>query len=175
LGALEHGAAITTVALNEVRAGRRTGRTTWPILEGLVGSGQIEELSLTDHDEASFYELVAGLGADTLDDGEAATIVCACRIGGTAVIDERKATRLARSRWASLPIVSASDVLLSERLVGRLGVPFVSGAVYAALTGANMFIPERLLPEIVDLLTVEQLANCRSLPMRVRAMRRTAA
>jgi hypothetical protein len=160
--------AVTDVVLGEVRRGRVTGRTTAPALDRLVETGVVVTINLIDSDEVAFFELIAGRGTDTLDDGEAATIVCAGRVEGTALIDERKAARLATSRWSSLPLVSTPDLLHCDAVRRHLGPAALSEAFYRALTGANMHIPERLMASTLELLTPYQVTECLSLPARVR-------
>jgi hypothetical protein len=160
--------AVTHVVLDEVRKGRRTGRTTAPTLERLVSSGRVELIDLIDDDAEGFFSLIAGSGPNTLDDGEAATIVCAARLGGTAMIDERKATRLVTSRWPRLPLTTAPDLLHSDEIRAQFGSEGLNAALYGALTTANMHVPERLIDVTLASLSPEQVSKCLSLPARVR-------
>ena len=94
----------------------------------------------------SFRALVLGDTADTLDDGEAATIACAIEMGAVAVIDERKAKRICQILYPTLVVGSTVDVLALDRVVQRLGEERLAEAVYKALSGARM----RVLPEHTD-------------------------
>lgn len=160
--------AVTEVVVDEIRRGRLTGRNTAPALESLIKTGAVVTLKLTEADEIAFLELVTGDGSATLDDGEAATIVCAAVHCGTAVIDERKATSLITSRWMGLPAITAPDLILCDPVLRRLGQVAVNEALFKALKIANMHVPDRLMDCALDVLTPQQIIECVSLPARVR-------
>lgn len=161
--------AITDIALGELNRGRSRGRSAAAEVEELVARGLIEIASLSQEDEEDFLSLVAGPTSQTLDDGEAATLVVAARRAGTAVIDERKATALAAVRYPKLALCSTADLLLDPLSINSLGQERITGAVFDALTGARMCVPEHRMEEVLHLLGPERAAKCRSLPERYRS------
>src|SRR6202043_2386181 len=90
-------------------------------LQELVAAGHIEIVSLGDTGWEHFETLVVGHAAETLDDGEAATIAYAAERGAVAVIDERKGTRICAARFPSLGVISTVDVLLNPEVRLNLG------------------------------------------------------
>jgi predicted nucleic acid-binding protein len=160
--------AITDIALAELERGRSKGRLAPDVVGALVRRGTIEVVCCAPEDEDLFLGLVVGSAVNTLDDGEAATLVCAARLGGAAVIDERKATTLAAVRFPRLPVLSTIDLMLDERVRAAVGDVVMADAVFAALTGARMRVPPKRLADMVALVGPERLASCHSLPSRLR-------
>ena len=124
---------------------------------------------LAAEDEALFLSLVSGPASETLDDGEAATLACAVRLGACAVIDERKATSLAARRLASLELCSTCDLLLGPHVRDAFGPTDFADALFAALSDARMRVPDAHAAAIVDLLG-DRAALCLSIPARFRAL-----
>ena len=73
-----------------------------------------------------FETLVVGAGANTLDDGEAATIAYALTNRLEALIDERKACRICAERFAALDVTTTVEVLLDPAMENELGRKVVS-------------------------------------------------
>jgi len=162
--------AITDVAFDELDRGRLKGRQAADEVTGLVRIGLAQVVRLDPADEALFLSLVRGTASETLDDGEAATLACANRLGACAVIDERKATSLAARRLAHLEVRTTTDLLLRPSVRDVFGEAVLAQAVFAALTGARMRVPERHAEQIVSLLGRERAALCHSLSARFRAV-----
>ena len=131
--------------------------------------GLMQVVALSPDDEALFLSLVSGPTSETLDDGEAATLACAERLGACAVIDERKATSLAGRRLPHLEICTTCDLLLGPNVRGRLGDLGLANALFAALNDARMRVPDCHAATIVCLLG-ERAAACRSIPGRFRVV-----
>ena len=159
---------ITDVALAELERGRSKGRQAADEMAALLHMGLTEVVALTAEDEALFLSLVSGAAADTLDDGEAATLACAYRLGVCALIDERKATQIAARRFAKLEVLSTVDLLLSPEVRSACGAE-LADALFGALTGARMRVPEHHVEEVVQMLGGVRAADCHSLPARVRS------
>ncbi len=162
--------AITDIALAELERGRSKGRAAPDAVGALVRRGTIEVVCCAPDDEDLFLGLVVGAAVDTLDDGEAATLVCAARLGGAAVIDERKATTLASVRFPKLRVLSTVDLMLDAHVRAAVGDAVVADAVFDALTGARMRVPPGRLADVVALVGPGRLASCHSLPSRFRAV-----
>src|SRR5690349_856533 len=67
------------------------GRTTASEVHVLLRTGLVRKVSIDAADEELYLSLVSGEAAQTLDDGEAATLAWAASHGSVAIIDERKA------------------------------------------------------------------------------------
>ena len=112
---------ITDVALAELERGRSKGRQAADEMAALLHMGLTDVVALAAEDEALFVSLVSGPAAETLDDGEAATLACAHRLGVCALIDERKATQIAARRFETLEVLSTVDLLLSPEVRNACG------------------------------------------------------
>lgn len=158
---------ITDVALAELERGRLKGRQAADEMAALLHMGLTEVVALADEDEALFLSLVSGTAADTLDDGEAATLACAHRLGVSALIDEKKATQIAARRFETLQVLSTVDLLLSPEVRAACGSD-LGDALFGALTGARMRVPDHHADEVVRVVGVERARSCNSLPARLR-------
>lgn len=158
---------ITDVALAELERGRSKGRRAADEMAALLHLGLTEVVALNADDEDLFVSLVSGGAAETLDDGEAATLACAHRLGVSAVIDERKATLIAAQRFQTLEVLSTVDLLLSPEVRGACGAE-LGNLLFGALTGARMRVPDHHIEEVVRVLGAERVASCNSLPARLR-------
>ena len=114
-----------------------------------------------------FSSLVSGSAAETLDDGEAATIACAIERAAVALVDERKAIRFCAERFPNLAVGCTVDVLAQHHVQAALG-PGLVDAVFNALDRGRMRVPEKYGRWVVDLIGKERAAGCRSLPKRFR-------
>ncbi len=157
------------VVPGELDTGRARGRKDADRMQELVAAGQIEIVSLSGAGWQYFEQLVVGPAVDTLDDGEAATIAYAVEHGGTAIIDEKKATRLCEERFPALRLTSTVDVLLYPSVRRQLGENPLRDAVFTALRDARMAVFPHQLDEVVRLIGAERAAQCLSLPKRLRA------
>src|SRR5207253_3083927 len=118
---------------------------------------------LDDAATQHFEELVIGPAALTLDDGEAATIAYAAVNGGTALLDERKAIRIANERFPTLRLGSTVDLFADPTVEQALGHANLADALFNALRNGRM----RVLPQHlawVGMIGPERAALCASLP-----------
>jgi predicted nucleic acid-binding protein len=168
LEALSAPIGISDIALGELERGLARGYDTHAQVEALVKSGRIEALALEPADEALFFSLVAGGAADTLDDGEAATLALAVRLSGVAAIDERKATALAARKFPGLIIRSTTDLLFEALPYEGDGHGPLSDALFAALKGARMRVPFNLQARVAEVLGLDRTRLCLSLPSSLR-------
>lgn len=152
----------------ELELGRVRGRTDADKFNALVTAGLVEIVQLGEDGERYFESLVVGTAAETLDDGEAATIAYALEHNGTALIDERKATRLCGARFPALPLICTVNILLHPEVQRRLGRARIAEAMFSALTNARMAILPEYVEEVAGLIGPAKIAQCRSLPKSVR-------
>lgn len=163
-GALE----ITQTALSELERGRAKGRQAADEVAALLHVGLMRVVDLDPQDEDLFLSLVAGDAAQTLDDGETATLVHAHRVGTTAFIDERKATSLAAVRFPGLVVASTVDLLFAPVVRGGLGEAVLGDALYGALVDAKMRVAAHHAAEVIACVGPGRAAGCSSLPASVR-------
>ena len=90
----------------------------------------------------NFLGLTGGTPPDDLDDGEAATIAHAMDACAVAVIDERKAVRVAAKLFPKLPILTSMDLFSATELVNAIGQNKLSEIVFSALRNSRMRIPQ---------------------------------
>lgn len=168
LEALSAPVAVAEIALNELERGQTNGYRAFAQIAPFVQSGQVRALRLLPAMEDVYLALVAGSTADTLDDGEAATLALATGLSAVAVIDERKATTLGHRLFPGLEIRSTTDLLFDTLpYEGGCSGPLVD-ALFAALQGARMRIPHHWQARVVEVLGPERVRLCRSLPAHLR-------
>jgi len=169
LGAIPNRIIVMDAVIDELRMDNRSSRDDAKLLASLLADGLVSEMTIEALKDDHFERLVLGNTADTLDDGEAATIACAIEMRAVAVIDERKAKRICRARYPWVMIASTVDVLAHDRVVKSLGDERLAEATYNALSAARM----RVLPEhidwVVNLIGAKRAVLCPSLPGHVRA------
>lgn len=159
---------IPRIALAELERGRHKGRQTAAALSEMVSKGLIAVADLPEAAEETYLTLVAGSVSQTLDDGEAATLALALEMGAVAVIDERKAITLARTRFPELQVISTTELLLSDIVRSILSDEELGGVLYAALRDARMRVPDNFLSAVCAYIGEERASDCLSLPARVR-------
>ena len=113
-------AVVEEVAL-ELEKGRQSGRNDADFLSAVVGAGHVDIVRLGNPGVQHFTSLVPGSAAETLDDGEAATIAYALEQGATALIDERKANRICEERYGALATGCTIDVLAHNAVQAASG------------------------------------------------------
>jgi predicted nucleic acid-binding protein len=159
---------VNDVVLSELETGRHRGRQDSDRLNELVATGLMEIVKLSDAATQYFEELVIGPAAVTLDDGEAATIAYAVEQAGTALIDERKATRICADRFPGLCVGCTVDILIHPEVQRHLGAKALGDAVFNAIHDGRMRVFPHHLERVVGLIGHERAALCQSLPRSVR-------
>ncbi|MYN63800.1 MAG: hypothetical protein F4X11_02025 [Acidobacteria bacterium] len=167
LRALPNRCVVVEQVSLELQVGRRTGRPDADALAVLIRESLIEHAQLEDVGLVHFTDLVTGSAAETLDDGEAATIACAIERGAVALVDERKANRICTERFPGLGIGCTVDVLAQRHVRGALGGG-LADAVFSALDRGRMRVPDHHGQWVLGLIGKERAAGCRSLPKRFR-------
>jgi predicted nucleic acid-binding protein len=168
VAALPNRLIVVDVVCVELDQGRSRGRPDADLLDELVKSGLIEIAALGETALRYFEELVVGPAVSTLDDGEAATIAHAIDIGGIALVDERKATRLCGERYPDLRLGCTVDIFAHPTIVERLDEAALADAVFNALTYGRMRVFSQHVAWVLELIGPKRAADCRSLPRFVR-------
>jgi len=164
LEALPNRFAVVEDVAFELEDGRQRGRTDADALEALVAAGRVDVVRLKNSAIEQFTALVMGSAAETLDDGEAATIAYALEHGATALVDERKANRICAERFPSLLTASTVDVFAHDTVESALGRKGLADAVFNALYYGRMRVLARHVDWVVNLIGPERAARCASLP-----------
>ena len=160
-------AVVEEVALELVN-GRSRGRNDADALNTLIATGRVDIVRLGNPATEYFTSLVSGSAAETLDDGEAATIAYALEHGATALIDERKAKRICAERYGALANGCTIDVLAHNEGEAALGHGRLADVVFNALYHGRMRVLAQHMNWIVNLIGPERAAQCVSLPRSVR-------
>ena len=165
IAALPAGVMITEAAYGELKVCRKTGRDDGAMCEALVANGSLTRASLSVAAEEAFLRLTVGAAAETLDDGEAATIAHAQAVSAIAVIDERKGGLLAAKLFPSLRVASTIDLMAEPSVLAALGADELGEAVFRALQQARMRLPEMYFDWAERTIGVARLAQCESIPL----------
>lgn len=160
---------VTANAMNELHDGTQNGHGDAAALQALIDASAIDLVRLGEAGEKVYEELIDGSALRTLDDGEAATIAYAQEVGGIAVIDERKATRLCADMFPDQILVSTAQILLEDAVERSLGPSNRVDAIIGALQRARMRVPRDLVWQVVKVIGEERAATCTSLPRWARA------
>ncbi|MBV6486849.1 MAG: hypothetical protein GHHEDOFH_00786 [Pseudorhodoplanes sp.] len=168
LHALPYKIAIVDVVPAELEVGRERGRRDAELAAVLVKSGYLHMASLGEGGWPHYEALVTGAAAETLDDGEAATIAYALEEGAVAIIDEGKATKICAARHPSLKIASSLDLFGHPMVCEALGQTNLADAVFSALRNARMRVLAGHHDWVFDLIGAERAAECPSLPRLAR-------
>ena len=169
LTAIPNRIAVVDVIPAELDLGRSRGRSDADQLAELVSHKVIEVVTLDDESDAHFENLVVGSAAETLDDGEAATIAYAVAHDGIAIVDERKANRICAERFARLRRGCTLDLLAHPRVTAALSEEDLADAVFRALVQARMRVIPAYIDWVVRLIGTDRVNLCHSLPAAVRA------
>lgn len=175
LEALSAPIAIAEVALRELERGRTNGHDAYVHISPLVQSGRVQALPISLAHEELYLGLVAGGTADTLDDGEAATLVLAAVLPAVALVDERKATTLGKRRFPSLEIQCTTDILFATLPYEGGNTGPLADSLFGALQGARMRVPHHLQSRVIEVLGPERTHLCKSLPAHLRMANGQAA
>lgn len=132
------GFVVTEAVADELQTCPRTGRRDDKLLDLLVAQGHLTIANLGAAGLDHFGSLVIGNAADTLDDGEAATIACALEMGAVALIDERKARRICAECFPMLPLLTTVQMLRRPEITAALGAIDFRDALVNALSKARM-------------------------------------
>jgi predicted nucleic acid-binding protein len=168
LAALPFQVVMAPEAIAEITEDRRTGRADCLSLRRYLEAGLIERVVLDDEAHQIFADLVIGAAADTLDDGEAATIALGISQGKTVAIDEAKANSLCEKRFPDLGRIASSDLFMAQSVVTALGREAHGAALFDALRFARMRVDKLHLDEVTRVLGTTRAAECLSLPRTYR-------
>lgn len=171
LEALPNPFLVVSEVVPELESGLQFGRNDVAALEAWITSGRVRIEQLGHAGVQQFSNLVSGPAAQTLDDGEAATIALALEIKPHAIplIDERKANRICADRFVHLVTGSSVDLLAQDDVQAALGTARLADAVFNALLVGRMRVLPHHLDWVVSLIGPKRARQCESLPRSVRS------
>ncbi|MFO1100771.1 MAG: hypothetical protein U1E81_21580 [Xanthobacteraceae bacterium] len=174
LRAIPNKVVVVDMVLPELQAGRGKGHADADDAQELIEGGFLRVVSLGEIGWSYFGELVAGTASETLGDGEAGTLACAAEIGASAIIDERKAIRIAERRFPDVVTASTIDILCHPAVSTVLDRDALTLAVFQALRDARMRVLDHQLGWVVGLIGTYRAATCISLPHSARSVHESA-
>lgn len=172
LDALPNPCIVVEEVAAELEDGRRSGRKTTDCLNVLIAAGQVEVAQLGNEGVQHFSGLVSGLAANTLDDGEAATVAYALEHSVSALIDERKAIKICAERFGALSTGYTVDLLAHRKVETALGRTGLAEGVFNALYYGRMRVPAEYVNWVVNLIGHDRIKECVSLPRSIRIPQR---
>ena len=168
--AIPNPCVIMSAVEGELRGGQTKGYGDWDRLQLIRRAGLISLVDLSAKEYRIFRRLVDGPRSETLGDGEAATIARACTNNEIAILDDRKAVRIAMTRYDMHRVLPTVVLLLDPRVKQEFGLAGQSDAVYAALRNARMQVPEPYFRSVLMLIGEERAAECPSLRRSLRSL-----
>lgn len=163
------GALVVTEAVaDELQTCPRTGRRDDKLIDALVAQGQLRVEKLGSAGLEHFGSLVIGSAADTLDDGEAATIAYALEMNAVALIDERKARRICGQRFPTLSLMTTVQMLRQPEIAIGLGATNFREAIVNALSKARMQVAPADRAWVIETIGSESAAQ---FPILAKALR----
>ena len=159
---------VTEQVISEITQGKENGHLGSQFLDKLVSNKGVEVAVLSGPSLETFFELVSGQTANSLGDGEAATLAHAQSNGLLAAIDEKKATRIANARYKSLQLVTTVDILAHEPVLKELGKELLSRAVVQSLQTARMQVWEHQFDWVFQLIGRERAESCSCLKRHIK-------
>lgn len=157
---------VDHLALSEVTRNPLNNCSASEVLAELIDAGLLHPVRLSDEKYEIFLELTGAPPPNDLDDGEAATLAHAIQDSVVAVIDERKATRVAALRTEPPVLLHTLDLLSSRILTATLSQSTISDFVHGALLHARMRVPYPFRPWVVGLLGPDRTRECPSIGLR---------
>ncbi|MBY0226149.1 MAG: hypothetical protein K2Q28_10125 [Hyphomicrobium sp.] len=167
LEALEGPVVVAEDVIGELERGISNGRRDAELLHDLVAAGLVGRQALGQVGLQIFERLTIGSSAETLEDGEAASIGLALEIGGVAVIDETKGRRLAALTAPAVPLLGSIDLFGHSHVQKALGND-LADVVFRALQQARMQVLVTHHDWVASLVGPERLKLCDSLPRSIR-------
>lgn len=159
---------VTENVVDEIGRGEASGRGHYDLLKAAINDQIIQVQKLDEAALEHFFALVSGRTSDTLGDGEAATLALAYCNGFSAVIDEKKATRIAAERFKTLRLATTVDILAHQSAKESLGEPLIAESTLQALRLARMQVREHQFDWVVRLIGLDKASDCPSLRRYIR-------
>jgi len=154
---------VTDYVVGEIEKGTTNGGPESRLLNELIANNVVRMAQLNEVGLRTFYGLVSGTVSESLGDGEAATLAFAHGSDSSAIIDEKKATRISGERFGPLRLATTIDLLAHPNVQSALGQTALADAALQALRLARMQVRENQFEWIVALIGDEKVGSCTSL------------
>lgn len=136
-------------------------------LSGLLQSGLLLVHQLKGAHYLSFLDLVGAIAPNSLADGEAATISAAEQLQCMAIIDERKATRIASSRRPPQLTACTLNLYSSKQLTSVYSRDALAALVFNSMQHARMRIPADWRTWVIELIGETRAKQCSCFPRSI--------
>lgn len=138
------------------------------VIRNLLDNNHLKIVDMSQEETSHFIHLISAPFPDALDDGEAATLAIAKHRNCTAIIDEKKAMRIANTTTPPMSTKSTLDILKWASQEKHLNPSQTSEAILNALITAKMRVPLNFEEWITSILNADDLIRCTSLRKELR-------
>lgn len=152
LKALAVPVVVTDYVVGEIDKGTASGGAESGLLNELIADNVVRMAQLEATALQTFYGLVSRTVSVSLGDGEAATLAFAHGSNSSAIIDEKKATRIGGERFSTLRLATTVDLLAHPNVKSALGPCVLADATLQALQLARMQVREHQFEWVVALI-----------------------
>lgn len=163
LRALSRPILIADNVVREIDQGGANGRAEVDMLRQMIADETVQMIELSGQALTCFFSLVAGSAAESLGDGEAATLAVAYTQHASAAIDEKKATRISAARYPAVRLATTFDILVHDTVRSAIGQDALAEAVFQALKEARMQVREHQFERVLGLIGHDNVMSCTSL------------
>jgi hypothetical protein len=112
---------------------------------------------------STFLELTGAPGPNDIGDGEAATIAYAQQTAGVALLDDRKAAKIALARSSPIHVLHTLDLYASASIAKRISDQDLEDLVFNSLRNARMRVAADFRPWVAALIGSERMSGCPSI------------
>jgi hypothetical protein len=154
---------MVDAAWAEITRDPSSGKPAQGVMGDLLSRGLLACATLNESGFETFLELTAAAAPDGIGDGEAATIAYAEQISATALLDDRKAARIAQCRPSGVEVLHTLDLFASLSKAGDIPNKDLSDIVFQALRTARMRVAPDFRSWVEALIGPERVSQCSSL------------
>lgn len=154
--------------LNELLVRSKFYSSREAIISALIEQNKLSVTHLNLSEASHFIDLVSADETRGLDDGEASTLALARNRNGIAIIDEKKATRIAAESSPIIESASTIDLLYWISCNNTYKIP-INIAVINALINSKMRVPQHHEKWVLGLIPADILPRCTSLRLSLRS------
>lgn len=162
LEAVKNRLVIAKEASDEILDSEHSYEESKRFAQSVIGSKLVQNVLLSD-DERKIYEKLTGRETGSLGKGEAATIAVAYERGHIAIIDDRRARRIAQKEFG-LPLIGrAYDILVHPDAQSKLDNETLKDNIVQALQIEDLAFDENIKNDIIQFIGLENARKCQSL------------
>lgn len=151
---------IEEVTFNEITYDPRDGNPVGHLLSDLINKAYLKKEKMNKETMDTFYDLIGAPSPDDLGDGEAATIALAVQLKGIAVIDDKKALRIASKFHPSMPTCTTLDIFTSDLILNSLGPDKLSDALFMSIKNGRMRVPHCHKEWTIKTIGIDRATQC---------------